>query len=82
MVVYPKGSSGNPGKHDLSIYLNVADATALSSGWSRYAQFTLTVVNQLDSDKSITVGNLYALHTLLLVYFTFVHLLVFLSLNL
>ncbi|CAN6703488.1 unnamed protein product [Malus baccata var. baccata] len=54
IVVYPKGSSGNPGKHDLSIYLNVADATTLSSGWSRYAQFTLTVVNQLDSDKSIT----------------------------
>ncbi|CAN6703482.1 unnamed protein product [Malus baccata var. baccata] len=49
IVVYPKGSSGNPGKHDLSIYLNVADATTLSSGWSRYAQFTLTVVNQLDS---------------------------------
>ncbi|XP_068331193.1 uncharacterized protein [Pyrus communis] len=54
IVVYPKGSSGNPGKNDLSIYLNVADAATLSSGWSRYAQFTLTVVNQLDSDKSIT----------------------------
>ncbi|XP_021824026.1 MATH domain and coiled-coil domain-containing protein At3g58340-like [Prunus avium] len=55
MVVYPKGSSGIPGKHDLSIYLNVVNASALPSGWSRYAQFTLTVVNQVDRDKSITV---------------------------
>lgn len=68
MVVYPKGSSGIPGKHDLSIYLNVADTSALPSGWSRYAQFTLTVVNQVDRDKSITVGKLSTLH---LVYFTF-----------
>ncbi|CAN6703489.1 unnamed protein product [Malus baccata var. baccata] len=55
IVVYPKGSSRTPGTHDLSIYLNVADASALPSGWSRYAQFTLTVVNQVNYDKSITV---------------------------
>ncbi|KAB2594885.1 hypothetical protein D8674_030335 [Pyrus ussuriensis x Pyrus communis] len=55
IVVYPKGSSGIPGTQDLSIYLKVADASALPSGWSRYAQFTLTVVNQVNYDKSITV---------------------------
>ncbi|CAN6567015.1 unnamed protein product [Malus baccata var. baccata] len=55
IVVYPKGSSGIPGTQDLSIYLKVADASALPSGWSKYAQFTLTVVNQVKYDKSITV---------------------------
>ncbi|KAM1251765.1 hypothetical protein ACFX13_040688 [Malus domestica] len=55
IVVYPKGSSGIPGTQDLSIYLKVADASALPSGWSRYAHFTLTVVNQVKYDKSITV---------------------------
>ncbi|KAM5551212.1 hypothetical protein ABKV19_026173 [Rosa sericea] len=52
IVVYPKGSSG---RQYLSMYLNVADASKLPSGWSRYAEFTLTVVNQFNSDKSITI---------------------------
>ncbi|XP_050386987.1 uncharacterized protein LOC126803240 isoform X2 [Argentina anserina] len=52
IVVYPKGSNG---KQYLSMYLNVADASKLPSGWSRYAEFTLTVVNQFNSDKSITI---------------------------
>nr|XP_011468754.1 PREDICTED: uncharacterized protein LOC101296030 isoform X2 [Fragaria vesca subsp. vesca] len=52
IVVYPKGSNG---KQYLSMYLNVADASMLPSGWTRYADFTLTVVNQFNSDKSITI---------------------------
>ncbi|KAK9912387.1 hypothetical protein M0R45_036254 [Rubus argutus] len=52
IVIYPKGSNG---KQYLSMYLNVADASKLPSGWSRYAEFTLTVVNQFNSDKSITI---------------------------
>ncbi|XP_061999767.1 uncharacterized protein LOC133717128 isoform X2 [Rosa rugosa] len=52
IVVYPKGSNG---RQYLSMYLNVADASKLPSGWSRYAEFTLTVVNQFNSDKSITI---------------------------
>ncbi|KAL6129552.1 hypothetical protein ACLB2K_072902 [Fragaria x ananassa] len=52
IVVYPKGSNG---KQYLSMYLNVADASKLPSGWSRYAEFTLTVVNQFNGDKSITI---------------------------
>ncbi|XP_024172185.1 uncharacterized protein LOC112178241 [Rosa chinensis] len=38
------------------MYLNVADASKLPSGWSRYAEFTLIVINQFNSDKSITIG--------------------------
>ncbi|XP_061996936.1 MATH domain and coiled-coil domain-containing protein At3g58370-like isoform X2 [Rosa rugosa] len=52
IVVYPKGSNG---RQYLSMYLNVADASKLPSGWSRYADFNLTVVNQFNSDKSITI---------------------------
>ncbi|XP_050386993.1 uncharacterized protein LOC126803243 [Argentina anserina] len=52
IVVYPKGTGG---RQDLSMYLNVADASKLPSGWNRYAEFSLTVVNQFNSDKSITI---------------------------
>ncbi|KAK4261750.1 hypothetical protein QN277_004706 [Acacia crassicarpa] len=36
----------------LAIYLHVADASSLPSGWSVYADFTLTVVNQFSREKS------------------------------
>ncbi|XP_040371498.1 uncharacterized protein LOC112184860 isoform X2 [Rosa chinensis] len=52
IVVYPKGSNG---RQYLSMYLNVADASKLPSGWRRYAEFSLTVVNQFNSDKSIRI---------------------------
>ncbi|PRQ55941.1 putative ubiquitinyl hydrolase 1 [Rosa chinensis] len=52
IVVYPKGSNG---RKYLSMYLNVADASKLPSGWRRYAEFSLTVVNQFNSDKSIRI---------------------------
>ncbi|KAK9912385.1 hypothetical protein M0R45_036252 [Rubus argutus] len=52
IVIYPKGSNG---RKYLSMYLKAADASKLPSGWSRYAEFTLTVVNQFNSDKSITI---------------------------
>ncbi|BBG96708.1 ubiquitin-specific protease 12 [Prunus dulcis] len=32
----------------------ICDASTLPAGWTRYAKFSLTVVNQLDSKKSIT----------------------------
>ncbi|CAB4268511.1 unnamed protein product [Prunus armeniaca] len=50
IIIYPKGNKVNY----LSLYLDVADASTLPSGWTRYAKFSLTVVNQLDSKKSIT----------------------------
>ncbi|KAM5585459.1 hypothetical protein ABKV19_004710 [Rosa sericea] len=38
----------------LSPYLDVPDASKLPQGWSRCAQFSLTVVNQLQPSESIT----------------------------
>ncbi|CAN6881462.1 unnamed protein product [Brassica oleracea] len=38
----------------LSIYLDVADANHLPSGWSRYSPFSLAVVNQSNTNYSIT----------------------------
>ncbi|OIV90620.1 hypothetical protein TanjilG_01701 [Lupinus angustifolius] len=43
---------GNNVDH-LSMYLDVADSTTLPYGWSRYAQFSLTVVNQIQSKYSV-----------------------------
>ncbi|PQQ06124.1 MATH domain and coiled-coil domain-containing protein [Prunus yedoensis var. nudiflora] len=51
ILIYPKG---NNVVDYCSVYLEVADASTLPSGWTRYAKFSLTVVNQLDSKKSIT----------------------------
>lgn len=51
--MYPKGCRGDG---YLAIYLNVADASTLPSGWSICAQFTFTVVNQLNRNKSKTLG--------------------------
>ncbi|CAN6562063.1 unnamed protein product [Malus baccata var. baccata] len=52
ILMYPKGC-----RRDgyLAIYLNVADASTLPSGWSICAQFTFTVVNQLNRNKSKTL---------------------------
>lgn len=40
----------------LSIYLDVADANDLPSEWSRYSPFSLAVVNQSNTNYSITRG--------------------------
>ncbi|XP_068493814.1 ubiquitin C-terminal hydrolase 13-like isoform X5 [Phaseolus vulgaris] len=45
-------SKGNSVDH-LSMYVDVADAANLPYGWSKYAQFSLTVVNQIHSKFSI-----------------------------
>ncbi|KAF4369042.1 hypothetical protein F8388_013371 [Cannabis sativa] len=37
----------------LSMYLDVADSSTLPYGWSRYAQFSLAVVNQMHNKYSI-----------------------------
>ncbi|XP_062207010.1 ubiquitin C-terminal hydrolase 13-like isoform X2 [Phragmites australis] len=48
VLVFPRGNNVD----HLSMYLDVADANVLPPGWSRYAQFSLAVVNQLDSKLS------------------------------
>ncbi|GLT61911.1 hypothetical protein SLA2020_345830 [Shorea laevis] len=43
ILVFPKGNNVDY----LSIYLDVADSATLPHGWSRYAEFSLSVVNQI-----------------------------------
>ncbi|XP_038690434.1 ubiquitin carboxyl-terminal hydrolase 12-like isoform X2 [Tripterygium wilfordii] len=49
ILIFPKGNNVD----HLSIYLDVADSTALPYGWSRYAQFSLAIINQIHSKYSI-----------------------------
>ncbi|KAB1200300.1 Ubiquitin carboxyl-terminal hydrolase 12 [Morella rubra] len=49
ILIFPKGNNVD----HLSIYLDVADSTTLPYGWSRYAQFSLAMVNQVHSKYSI-----------------------------
>ncbi|KAG6693931.1 hypothetical protein I3842_09G025300 [Carya illinoinensis] len=49
ILVFPKGNNVD----HLSMYLDVADSATLPYGWSRYAQFSLGVLNQVHSKYSI-----------------------------
>ncbi|XP_059435346.1 ubiquitin C-terminal hydrolase 12-like isoform X2 [Corylus avellana] len=49
ILIFPKGNNVD----HLSMYLDVADSTALPYGWSRYAQFSLSVINQIHNKYSI-----------------------------
>ena len=42
----------------LSVYLDVADSAQLPYGWSRFAHFTLAVVNQYDTKMTVKKGSL------------------------
>lgn len=41
----------------LSVYLDVADSAQLPYGWSRFAHFTLAVVNQYDPKLTVKKGS-------------------------
>ncbi|KAH7299953.1 hypothetical protein KP509_24G037500 [Ceratopteris richardii] len=49
ILLFPKGNNVDY----LSIYLDVVDAHTLSYGWTRYAHFSLTIVNQYDPKLSV-----------------------------
>ncbi|KAL5221469.1 hypothetical protein ABZP36_026182 [Zizania latifolia] len=49
VIVFPTGNH----VEYLSMYLDVADANLLPYGWNKYAQFSLAVINQLDSNYSL-----------------------------
>ncbi|XP_030962283.1 ubiquitin carboxyl-terminal hydrolase 12-like isoform X1 [Quercus lobata] len=49
ILVFPKGNNVDY----LSMYLDVADSTILPYGWSRYTQFSLSVINQIHNKYSI-----------------------------
>lgn len=52
ILIFPKGNNVD----HLSMYLDVADSSTLPYGWSRYAQFSLAVVNQIHHKYSIRKG--------------------------
>lgn len=52
VLIFPKGNNVD----HLSMYLDVADAPSLPYGWSRYAQFSLSVVNQMHNKYSVRKG--------------------------
>ncbi|KAK2640892.1 hypothetical protein Ddye_022655 [Dipteronia dyeriana] len=49
VLIFPKGNNVD----HLSMYLDVADSTSLPYGWSRYAQFSLAIVNQIHNKYSV-----------------------------
>ncbi|KAI3458748.1 hypothetical protein Pfo_015411 [Paulownia fortunei] len=49
VLIFPKGNNVD----HLSMYLDVADSATLPYGWSRYAQFSLSVINQIHSKFTI-----------------------------
>lgn len=57
VLIFPKGNNVDY----LSMYLDVADSTSLPYGWSRYAQFSLAVVNQIHNKYSVRKGSPFSL---------------------
>ncbi|XP_024515070.1 ubiquitin carboxyl-terminal hydrolase 12 [Selaginella moellendorffii] len=49
ILVFPKGNNVD----HLSIYLDVADSATLPYGWTRFAQFSLAVINQFEQKLSM-----------------------------
>ncbi|KAI3520319.1 hypothetical protein L1887_09662 [Cichorium endivia] len=49
VLIFPKGNNVD----HLSMYLDVADSSTLPYGWSRYAQFSLAVVNQVHNKLTV-----------------------------
>ncbi|XP_028790185.1 MATH domain and coiled-coil domain-containing protein At3g58270-like [Neltuma alba] len=52
ILIFPKGNNVD----SLSLYLDVADSRSLPHGWSRYARFSLAVINQLKGKYTVEKG--------------------------
>lgn len=52
VLIFPKGNNVD----HLSMYLDVADSATLPYGWSRFAHFSLAVVNQIHNKYSVRKG--------------------------
>lgn len=50
------------------MYLDVADSASLPYGWSRYAQFSLGVINQIHNKYSVRKGSFLVLYYFGLIY--------------
>lgn len=57
ILIFPKGNNVD----HLSMYLDVADSSSLLYSWSRYAQFSLFIVNQLQGKYTVRKGILLIL---------------------
>ncbi|XP_030440535.2 MATH domain and coiled-coil domain-containing protein At3g58270-like [Syzygium oleosum] len=55
IVVFPKGN----GTNHLSLYVDVPDSATLPKGWSRNAEFSLSVIDQIDNVRTIRYGRQY-----------------------
>jgi hypothetical protein len=66
VLIFAKGNN----VHQFSMYLDVADSGSLPYGWSRYAQFSLAVVNQIHPKYTIRKGIASLLFTLFSVCLT------------
>lgn len=49
VLIFPNGNNVD----HLSVYLDVADSAFLPYGWSRYAKFSIAVIDQLDSNFNV-----------------------------
>ncbi|XP_004498059.1 ubiquitin C-terminal hydrolase 12-like isoform X2 [Cicer arietinum] len=58
ILIFPKG---NNAEH-LSMYIDVADSVTMPYGWTRFAQFSLTVVNQVHNSYSIRKETQHQFH--------------------
>lgn len=58
ILIFPKGNNVD----HLSMYLDVADSASLPYGWSRYAQFSLGVINQIHNKYSVRKGTFSVLN--------------------
>jgi ubiquitin carboxyl-terminal hydrolase 7 len=58
VLIFPKGNNVD----HLSMYLDVADSSTLPYGWSRYAQFSLAVVNQIHSKYTVKKDTQHQFH--------------------
>eukprot|EP00252_Welwitschia_mirabilis_P016663 TRINITY_DN3688_c0_g3_i1.p1 TRINITY_DN3688_c0_g3~~TRINITY_DN3688_c0_g3_i1.p1 ORF type:complete len:1111 (+),score=262.49 TRINITY_DN3688_c0_g3_i1:336-3668(+) len=58
VLIFPRGNNVD----SLSMYLDVADAPTLPYGWSRYAQFSLSVVNQINPRLTVRKETQHQFH--------------------
>nr|XP_043609008.1 ubiquitin C-terminal hydrolase 12-like isoform X2 [Erigeron canadensis] len=58
VLIFPKGNN----VEHLSMYLDVADSATLQYGWSRYAQFSLAVVNQMHTKFTVRKDTQHQFH--------------------
>ncbi|XP_028116219.1 ubiquitin carboxyl-terminal hydrolase 12-like isoform X8 [Camellia sinensis] len=49
VLLFPKGNNTN----HLSMYLDVPDSTVLPSGWTRHAQFSLALLDQIHNQNTV-----------------------------